>query len=109
MGKVRSDATELRRLRKQLKDLDTALRETRIQLQDYRARTTRAEGEVSEWKKRFDLLLKREPVPLQATGPAPLDPDQCGFCGGRHGMGMPCPRLAPMCSSNTSAGDGNGP
>jgi hypothetical protein len=102
MGKAISPATELRHVKRELKELNTALRETRIQLQEHRSRTNRAEGEVSEWKKRFDLLLKREPLPLQVTGPAALDPDQCGFCGARHGMGMPCPKLAPMCNASTS-------
>lgn len=107
MPRARSDATELRRLRRNLKLRETEVCTVRTQMAEYRSRMNRAEGEVSEWKKRFDLLLKREPLPIQITGPAPLDPDQCGFCGGRHGSGMPCPKLAPMCSSHTS-GDEHG-
>jgi hypothetical protein len=104
MPKARSDATELRFVRRELKKRETEVGQLRTQLTEYRARMNRAEGEVSEWKKRFDLMLKRENPPF-VIGPAPLDPDQCMICGGRHGANMPCPKLTPMCSHASGEAD----
>ena len=61
MSKPPSDVTQLRALKTAMKhtkdQLDSTLRERDV----YRARATKAEQEVAEWKQRFDLLLKKEP------------------------------------------------
>jgi hypothetical protein len=111
MARKPSDATllvrtkaELKRAKDDIKSLTSQLSGTRSLVTDYRARATKAEQEVAEWKNRFDLLLKREPIPV-ITGPMPPllpDPNQCSFCGGWHGAGMPCPKMVPMCATSTS-------
>ena len=89
---------ELRAANEDRKLLASALSAAQSLTKDYRARSTKAEQECAEWRQRFDLLLKRDNPPL-VVGPAPFDPDTCMVCGGRHGANMPCPSLAPMCST----------
>jgi hypothetical protein len=59
--------TEVKSLRREVKRLKAELADARASANEYRPRASRAEAEVSEWKKRFDLLLKREPLPPVAT------------------------------------------
>jgi chromosome segregation ATPase len=63
MSRKPSAETELRHVKRQLKAHDTALKETRIQLNEYRGRATKAESEAADWRKRFDLLLARTANP----------------------------------------------
>lgn len=66
MSKAPSLETKVKTLQREVKRLTVELGSVRASAAEYRSRTNRAEGEVSEWKKRFDLLLKREPP--TATG-----------------------------------------
>lgn len=65
MSKAPSLETKVKTLQREVKRLTVELGSVRASAAEYRSRTNRAEGEVSEWKKRFDLLLKRETT---ATG-----------------------------------------
>lgn len=91
-----SPETELRSVKRELREAKEDLSRCRLSMAEYRARATRAEQSCAEWQQRFDALLKLGLSAPQVTGPAPLRPDQCAFCGGSHGAGMPCPRLAPI-------------
>jgi len=62
-----SDATRLRAAKRVNADLEKTLAALRIELSQYRGRAGKAELEVVEWKKRFDLLLAREPSNGEAT------------------------------------------
>lgn len=64
MGRAASPETQLRSARSEIKELQHLLDQQGRALTEYRARTTRAEQEVAEWKGRFDLLLKRTPEKL---------------------------------------------
>lgn len=61
MGRPASDktllASERRTNRRLMKDMHSVVRER----DSYRIRATKAEQELAEWKKRFDLLLARTP------------------------------------------------
>jgi molecular chaperone GrpE (heat shock protein) len=59
--------TEIRNLKRQVKDWQKAewrvraeLNKLRTEVDAYRARATKAEQECAEWKARFDVLLRRE-------------------------------------------------
>lgn len=56
-----SAATMLRAVRRNLAETKGALELCRMRAEEYRARATRAEQEVTEWKERFDALLTRGP------------------------------------------------
>jgi FtsZ-binding cell division protein ZapB len=60
MGRVASDATLLRAARAELKRERSAYENIAAQRDAYRARATKAEQELAEWKARFDILLRRE-------------------------------------------------
>jgi hypothetical protein len=53
-----SEKTQLATLRRDLRQSDSELRIVRAALTEYRARATKAEQELAEWKRRFDELLK---------------------------------------------------
>ena len=59
-----SPETELRNLRREFKELRTDWRDARAASDAYRARATKAEQEIVEWKRRFDALLKIVPEKL---------------------------------------------
>lgn len=65
MSRAPSEATQLRNAKSALKETQTLLRQAEQQRDAYRARATKAEQELAEWKQRFDLLLqttaKKEP------------------------------------------------
>lgn len=62
MGRVPSTETQLRNLKRELsREIDRANGFARDR-DAYRARATRAEQEVAEWKNRFDALLMRTPT-----------------------------------------------
>lgn len=52
-----SAETELRTVRRELRECQARERAERQGRQEYQARTTKAERELSEWKRRFDRLL----------------------------------------------------
>lgn len=60
MATTRSDATELKYARSEIKELKAKLGTSTSELNHYRARATKAEQEVAEWKRRFDQLLARD-------------------------------------------------
>lgn len=60
MSKTLSDATLLRRVRREWNVLRDAHKIVLNERDMYRTRATKAEQEAAEWKKRFDLLLIRE-------------------------------------------------
>jgi hypothetical protein len=49
-------------------------------------------------KDHYQRLLEATQTRIEIA-PIKLHPDQCGVCGGFHGVNMPCPTLAPMCSA----------
>ena len=57
MSREPSDKTKLRTLRRELLRVDSSMREAIQSKEAFRARATKAEQEVSEWKARFDALL----------------------------------------------------
>ncbi len=57
MGRLPSAETQLRTLKRYVRELETENRNLRTNESGYRIRATKAEQEVSEWKKRFDALL----------------------------------------------------
>lgn len=61
-----SDATLLRSARSENKELQQIRTELVRERDIYRARATKAEQEVAEWKRRFDALLERTPAPRRA-------------------------------------------
>ncbi len=63
---IRRLRTLIRALRKKAFDADSRAVHVAGDRDNYRARATRAEQEVAEWRKRFDLLLA-------AVKPASLD------------------------------------
>jgi hypothetical protein len=62
MSRKPSDATLLRAAKAHNKDLNAALDVANRKEAEYRARATKAEQEVKEWKARFDALLKIVPA-----------------------------------------------
>ena len=60
MSREPSDATKLRTAKSELSSAKTALAASEKLAHEYRARATKAEQQVSEWKARFDILLRRE-------------------------------------------------
>ena len=60
MGKIASDATLLRRFKAESNSLKDTLAAMRVERDTFRARATKAEQEVAEWKARFDILLRRD-------------------------------------------------
>lgn len=65
MGRIASDATLLRAARADLAREKLACKDASAQRDAYRTRATKAEQEVTEWKTRFDILLRREPAPTK--------------------------------------------
>ena len=63
MGRIASDATMLRAAKAELVLVKKVSAETVTQRDAYRARATKAEQDVAEWKLRFDLLLRRDGAP----------------------------------------------
>lgn len=57
-----SDATLLRQAKSRVKDLERQLVLVKDELTRYRGRATKAEIEAADWRKRFDLLLARDPT-----------------------------------------------
>ena len=49
--------TEIRNLKRELKDALSALSRRITEVGEYRVRATKAEQECAEWKRRFDMLL----------------------------------------------------
>jgi phage shock protein A len=56
-----SPATEIRNLRRALAQTRDGAARAVSERDAFRARATKAEQEVAEWKRRFDLLLARTP------------------------------------------------
>lgn len=56
-----SAETELRNLKRDYRDCQGIARKWESLAQEYRTRATKAEQEVAEWKRRFDVLLERTP------------------------------------------------
>lgn len=50
--------TEIRNLKRELKDTQGRLRAIEQQRDDYRSRATQAEQQAADWRRRFDELLK---------------------------------------------------
>lgn len=63
MSRAPSEATQLKTAKRELKETKEALGRMQEMANAYRARASKAEQEVAEWKARFDLLLKRDGVP----------------------------------------------
>ena len=63
MSKAPSAETQLRSAKKELKRVVDERNAAIAQREVYRARATKAEQEVAEWKRRFDTLLAREQLP----------------------------------------------
>lgn len=66
MSKLPSEATQIRSLKRQLAEAERESKARAAETATYRARATKAEQELKEWKDRFDLLLRRTPE-LKAT------------------------------------------
>ena len=64
MSKAPSDATQLRTMRRELKRTHDELIFSKRMVLEARGRASRAEGELADWKRRFDLLLARTPKEL---------------------------------------------
>lgn len=62
MSKLPSEATQIRTLKRELSETRSALANALASMRTYRARATKAEQEVAEWKARFDILLRRDDV-----------------------------------------------
>ena len=60
MSKAPSDATLLRALKRKYADLIVQHQAVSRDCTNYRARATKAEQELAEWKARFDLLLRKD-------------------------------------------------
>lgn len=60
MAKAQSEATQIRALKRELKNLQSTFTTVCILRDEYRARATKAEQEAAQWRERFDLLLRRE-------------------------------------------------
>lgn len=60
MSKLPSEATQIRTLKSQLKRAEADIRVLMSKRDEYRARATKAEQEVAEWRARFDALLHRD-------------------------------------------------
>ena len=60
MAKAPSLETQLRTARADLRRVTLERNDAVKQCSLYRARATKAEQEVSEWKQRFDVLLRRD-------------------------------------------------
>lgn len=67
MSKPPSDKTLLRRANAKIRRLERLLETMKNQSDMYRARATKAETEVAEWRTRFDVLLRRDQT--QVSGP----------------------------------------
>lgn len=65
MGRIASPETQLRQARSILREVQAELSIVRSSRDEHRARATKAEQEVAEWRKRFDLLLARTPESLK--------------------------------------------
>lgn len=61
MSKPPSDKTVIANLRRSLREETARTQSAITEREAYRARATRAEQEVAEWKARFDKLLERTP------------------------------------------------
>lgn len=73
MSKLPSEATQIRTLRRELREIDSARLHALQEAKEYRVRATKAEQECAEWKARFDLLL-RQSQPVQAISPGYIQP-----------------------------------
>lgn len=60
MSKTPSDATLIRTLKRQLSEANSSFASMKFERDHFRARATKAEQEVAEWKTRFDILLRRD-------------------------------------------------
>jgi hypothetical protein len=60
MAKAPSIETQLKTARAELRKFHINLLREQQQVAHYRARATKAEQEVAEWKQRFDILLRRD-------------------------------------------------
>lgn len=60
MSRPVSDATALRNVRAYLRSANKQLDAARAEAISYRIRATKAEQEVAEWRRRFDVLLVRD-------------------------------------------------
>ena len=63
MSKAPSILTQFKNLRREHKRISDALTDAQRELTYYRGRASKAEADAAEWKKRFDILLSREPTP----------------------------------------------
>jgi FtsZ-binding cell division protein ZapB len=67
MPRLPSDKTITANLRRENNRLRKEVTTTRAAAESYRVRATRAEQEVSDWKRRFDALLERRAAALSPT------------------------------------------
>jgi multidrug resistance efflux pump len=56
-----SEKTQLAAARREIRRLTDEWKRASASVAEYRARATKAEQELAEWKRRFDLLLSRTP------------------------------------------------
>jgi molecular chaperone GrpE (heat shock protein) len=63
MSKPPSDKTIIATLKRQLREDEASVSRLSAECHSWRNRATKAEQEAAEWKKRFDILLSREPKP----------------------------------------------
>ena len=68
MSRIRKPATELKQLKARYKELDKSYCQALSQATGYAERLGLATREITEWKKRFDALLKIV-GPSAAPGP----------------------------------------
>lgn len=59
MSRQPSDATLLKRANSDVRMWKKRWMETQTELNNYRARATKAEQEAADWRRRFDILLTR--------------------------------------------------
>lgn len=62
MAKMPSEKTQLRTAKAELAREKDNSRDLRVQRDNYRIRATKAEQECTEWKARFDTLLRNMPA-----------------------------------------------
>ncbi len=68
MSRMPNAETQLKSLRREHRRISDALSDAQRELTTYRGRASKAESEAAEWKRRFDILLSREPPPPTARG-----------------------------------------
>ncbi len=108
MTRQPSAETQLRTLRADLRRLSAEAAGMAREATDYRRRASKAEAEVAEWKRRFDLLLARTPAHPVGGRMSELstDPPPPPSAQGRRHPHPPGPRSRGAGEEGGAEGDG---